>query len=99
MLTAANGTFSSAVFCSQSAGLTDRIVKYDAKRAAKNISSLESQMMVPTLTMLGRSWCPWRREAGMVCAVATGSLCPDWVPGSAPGAVSHPTLCGATGAA
>src|SRR3954451_10187186 len=33
-------------------------------------------MIVPTLTMLGRSWCPWRREAGMVVAVATRSLCP-----------------------
>jgi hypothetical protein len=33
-------------------------VKYDANSAAKNISSLDSQMMVPTLTMLGRSWCP-----------------------------------------
>ena len=37
-------------------------------------------MMVPTLTMLGRSWCPWRREAGMVVAVATGSLCPARLP-------------------
>ena len=35
--------------------VTDRIVKYIANRAAKNISSLESQTMVPTLTMLGRS--------------------------------------------
>jgi hypothetical protein len=51
-------------------------VKYDANRAAKNISSLESQTMVPTLTMLGRSWCPWRRDAGIADAVvATGSLC------------------------
>jgi hypothetical protein len=31
------------------------MVKYDANSAAKNISSLDSQMMVPTLTMLGRS--------------------------------------------
>jgi hypothetical protein len=30
-------------------------VKYAAKRAAKNISSEESQMIVPTETMLGRS--------------------------------------------
>jgi hypothetical protein len=29
-------------------------VKYMANRPAKNISSLDSQMMVPTLTMLGR---------------------------------------------
>src|SRR3954467_3520267 len=31
-----------------------RAVKYMAKRPAKNISSLESQMIVPTLTMFGR---------------------------------------------
>jgi hypothetical protein len=29
-------------------------VKYMAKRPAKNINSLESQTMVPTLTMFGR---------------------------------------------
>src|SRR3954447_20497161 len=85
VLTEANGTFSFAVFSAHSAGLTDRIVKYDANSAAKNISSLESQMMVPTLTMLGRSWCPWRREAGMVVAVATDSLCLDPGPGPSPG--------------
>src|SRR3954465_8044180 len=31
-----------------------RAVKYMANSPAKNISSLESQMIVPTLTMLGR---------------------------------------------
>src|SRR3954470_643194 len=78
VLTAAKGTLSFSVFCAQSSGLTDRIVKYDANRAAKNISSLDSQMIVPTLTMLGRSWCPCSREAGIVVeAVATRSLCPD----------------------
>jgi hypothetical protein len=51
------------------------MVKYDANRAAKNISSLDSQMIVPTLTMLGRSWCPCSREAGIVVeAVATGAI-------------------------
>ena len=65
VLTVANGTFSSAVLSAHSSGLTARIVKYDANRAAKNISSLESQMIVPTLTMLGRSWCPCSREAGI----------------------------------
>src|SRR5436189_4092455 len=34
--------------------LIDRIVKYIANSAAKNISSLESQTIVPTLTVLGR---------------------------------------------
>ncbi len=37
-----------------SAPCTERIVKYIANSAAKNISSEESQTMVPTLTMLGR---------------------------------------------
>jgi hypothetical protein len=50
-------------------------VKYAANSAAKNISSLESQMIVPTLTMLGRSEWPWSREAGIVVeAVATGAI-------------------------
>ena len=63
------------MLCAQSTGLTERIVKYDANRAAKNISSLDNQMIVPTLTMLGRSWCPWSREAGIVVeAVATGAI-------------------------
>ena len=75
VLTEANGTSSSAVFWAQSSSETARIVKYDANSAAKNISSLESQMIVPTLTMLGRSWCPWSREAGIVAAaVATGVI-------------------------
>src|ERR1700749_4418056 len=32
---------------------TERIVKYIANRAAKNMSSLDNQMMVPTLTKFG----------------------------------------------
>ena len=43
------------MFCAHRSGLTARMVKYDANSAAKNISSLESQMIVPTETMLGRS--------------------------------------------
>src|ERR1700710_2085341 len=35
-------------------GCTARIVKYMANRPAKNMSSLDSQTIVPTLTMLGR---------------------------------------------
>src|SRR3954451_19526669 len=77
VLTAAKGTFSFSVFWAHRSGLTARIVKYDANRAAKNISSLESQMIVPTETMLGRSWCPCRREAGIAVAVATAPLCRD----------------------
>src|SRR4051794_14996895 len=38
----------------QSPGWTARIVKYIANKPAKNISSLDSHTMVPTLTMFGR---------------------------------------------
>src|SRR6185312_16290934 len=40
------------------AGPAARLAKYTANRAAQNISSLESQTMVPTLTILGlvREW-------------------------------------------
>ncbi len=77
------------MFSAHSTGLTDRIVKYDANSAAKNISSLDSQMIVPTLTMLGRSWCPWSREAGIVVeAVATGAIM------SRPGRDGHPDPLG-----
>src|SRR4051794_12656641 len=41
-------------FAGQTGSLTDRIVKYMANSDAKNISSLESQTIVPTLTTLGR---------------------------------------------
>src|SRR6185437_2128058 len=33
---------------------TERIVKYIANRPAKNMSSLDNQIMVPTLTRFGR---------------------------------------------
>jgi hypothetical protein len=33
---------------------TERIVKYIANNAAKNMSSLDNQIMVPTLTRFGR---------------------------------------------
>ena len=54
-------------------------------------------MIVPTLTMLGRSWCPCSREAGIAVAVATGSLCryaagmahPDPLGGSRPTSYSR----------
>ncbi len=85
VLTAANGTLSFSVLCAHRSGLTERIVKYEANRAAKNISSLDSQMIVPTLTMLGRSWCPCSREAGIVVeAVATGVIM------TRAGVVGHP---------
>src|SRR5690606_18159482 len=51
----AKGRFrASACSFQYSAPVTDRRVKYIAKRAAKNISSELSQMMVPTLVRFGR---------------------------------------------
>src|SRR5215475_1758072 len=52
---------------------TERIVKYMANSAAKNISSDDSQMMVPTLTRLGRLVTP-RGGATSRDAVTTRSL-------------------------
>ncbi|GAA2891019.1 hypothetical protein GCM10010517_55300 [Streptosporangium fragile] len=54
--------------------LTDRMVKYIANSAAKNMSSEDSQMIVPTLTRSGL-----RDECAVVFgeiadAVATGSI-------------------------
>ena len=43
----------SGSFIGQLLPCTDRTVKYIANRPAKNISSLESHTMVPTLTMFG----------------------------------------------
>src|ERR1700759_3884353 len=54
------------IFMGQSPGCTARIVKYMANRPAKNISSLESQTIVPTLTMFGRvsEWTRLESNAG-----------------------------------
>ena len=55
MLVAANGIFNNPVDSSQTVGpCTARVVKYIAKRAAKNINSEASQTIVPTATRLGR---------------------------------------------
>src|SRR5579862_276000 len=51
---------------------TERMVKYMAKSAAKNISSDDSQMIVPTLTRFGRL--AVGRGATSVDAVTTGPL-------------------------
>src|SRR5487761_1077037 len=50
---------------------TDRIVKYIANSAAKNISSLDSQMMVPTLTRFGLLAGPRGTGVSVTDAVAT----------------------------
>src|ERR687894_2344476 len=52
--TVAYGRFSSVGSGGQPSVARARAVKYMANSPAKNISSLESQMMVPTLTMFGR---------------------------------------------
>src|SRR6185437_12202277 len=61
----------------QSPACTARIVKYMANRPAKNMSSLESQTMVPTLTMLGRvRECTLLVSKGAVAVEVTTALCP-----------------------
>src|SRR5215218_5250609 len=50
----AYGRFSSVGSGGHPSVARPRAVKYMAKNPAKNISSLESQMIVPTLTMFGR---------------------------------------------
>ena len=54
MKTVAYGRFSSVGSGGQPSRDRARAVKYMANSPAKNISSLESQMIVPTLTMFGR---------------------------------------------
>ena len=54
MLTVEKGMLSSSGSVSHSSGLTDRTVKYIANSAAKNISSEDSQTIVPTAVVSGR---------------------------------------------
>src|SRR6266566_659492 len=69
--TSAYGTLSSVGAIGQSPGCAARTVKYMAKSAAKNISSLDSQTMVPTLTMLGRvSECTLPSNVAVVTAAS-----------------------------
>src|SRR5204863_6085410 len=56
-------------------GTDARMAKYIANRAAKNISSLESQTIVPTLTMLGLVR-EWIRLFSIAEAAVTRSLLP-----------------------
>src|SRR5690606_39541814 len=58
VLPSANGKFNTLEASPHaSAPATDRCVKYMANSPAKNISSLESQMMTPTDRTLGRLTC------------------------------------------
>src|SRR3954447_21031230 len=79
--TSAYGTFSSVGSGGQpSVGATcARAVKYIANRPAKNISSLDSQIIVPTLTRFGR-FSEWMRALMVGAAVVTpGIMTPDQV--------------------
>ena len=73
VLMLANGMFSSSVSLAQSSGFTALRVKYMAKSAAKNMSSLDSHTMVPIDTMLGRFAGACAYAEGAV-AVATGRV-------------------------
>ncbi|GHJ13972.1 hypothetical protein TPA0908_19670 [Micromonospora sp. AKA38] len=60
---------------SHCSGAAARIEKYIANSAAKNMSSLESHTIVPTLTMFGRVR-EWIRLLSMAGAAVTRSLLP-----------------------
>src|SRR6266516_3426369 len=61
----------------QSFECTDRIVKYMANRPAKNMSSLDSQTIVPTLTRFGRVRECTRLDSklGALAVEVTDALC------------------------
>ncbi|GGY92961.1 hypothetical protein GCM10010327_24780 [Streptomyces nitrosporeus] len=65
--------------------ITDRRVKYIAKRAAKNISSELNQMMVPTLVRFGRLTDGCACPVSTVVAVATTDIMSVAYPALTPG--------------
>ncbi|GAA4922884.1 hypothetical protein GCM10023237_49860 [Streptomyces coeruleoprunus] len=86
VLVAENGKFRCPACCAQySAPVTDRRVKYIAKRAAKNISSELSQMMVPTLVRFGRLTDGCACPVSTVVAVATTDIMSVAYPALTPG--------------
>ena len=85
MFSVENGMLSSSGSVSHRPGLTERIVKYIANRAAKNISSEESQTMVPTAVMSGRLAGTCVRAVSTPAAVATEALL------RSPGCLAPPT--------
>src|SRR6187431_1699184 len=68
--TVAYGMLSTSVRSAHNWGAAARIEKYMANNAAKNMSSLESHTMVPTLTMFGRV-SEWIRLVSMAEAAVT----------------------------
>src|ERR671921_848172 len=73
VLTLENGTLSFSGPVTHCSGTTDRMVKYIANSPAKNISSLESQTIVPTEAMFGRLTTPCVGPVSTADAVATES--------------------------
>ena len=72
------GMFKRSVKLDQTSGpCTDRVVKYIANSAAKNINSLDSQTIVPTATRLGRVELAWNESWSWV-AVAIAAIIPDF---------------------
>ncbi|GAA2551228.1 hypothetical protein GCM10010423_59430 [Streptomyces levis] len=83
---AENGKFRASAFsCQKSGPVTDRRVKYIAKRAAKNISSELNQMMVPTLVRFGRLTDGCACPVSTVVAVATTDIMSVAYPALTPG--------------
>ncbi|GAA0630175.1 hypothetical protein GCM10009547_37390 [Sporichthya brevicatena] len=75
MVVAANGRFRCTLSGGQfSSPVTERIVKYIANRAAKNISSDDNHTIVPTLTMFGRLTAPCAGGLSTAWAVTTGVI-------------------------
>ncbi|GHG03342.1 hypothetical protein GCM10018791_14110 [Streptomyces zaomyceticus] len=86
VLVAENGKFKASAFSAQnSAPITDRRVKYIAKRAAKNISSELNQMMVPTLVRFGRLTDGCACPVSTVVTVATTDIMSVAYPALTPG--------------
>ncbi|GGJ96602.1 hypothetical protein GCM10011583_30190 [Streptomyces camponoticapitis] len=78
--------FSEPAFSDQNASpVTDRRVKYIAKRAAKNISSELNQMIVPTLVRFGRLTVGCACPVSTVVAVATTDIMSVAYPALTPG--------------
>ncbi|GGU90049.1 hypothetical protein GCM10010275_28450 [Streptomyces litmocidini] len=86
VLVAENGKFKAEAFSAQNSGpITDRRVKYIAKRAAKNISSELNQMMVPTLVRFGRLTDGCACPVSTVVTVATTDIMSVAYPALTPG--------------
>src|SRR5215212_1543457 len=83
VLTLEKGTFSFSGPVTHCSGATDRIVKYIANSPAKNISSLESQTIVPTEAMFGRLTTACVGPVSTADAVATQSSMALTAPGGA----------------